>query len=61
MPFLQAYSVLGDADKVEKIAKAIKKEDFYKQQSCQNLQAFQQQEYILQPEMQTLIDTLFCK
>jgi len=60
MPFLQAYSVLGDVDKVGKIAKTIKKEDFYTQQSCQNMRSFQQQGHTLQPEMLTLIDTLFC-
>ena len=60
MPFLQAYAVLGDVEKAGKIAKAIKKEDFYTQQACQNMRAFQQQEQGIQPEMLTLIDTLFC-
>ncbi len=60
MPFLQAYAVLGDMEKVEKLGKLIKKEEFYAQQSCRNMHAFYDQGYVLQPEMQTLIDTLFC-
>jgi len=60
MPFLQAYAMLGDTERVEQIAKIIKKDEFYEQQSCQNLRAFSQNGHTLQPEMQTLIDTLFC-
>jgi hypothetical protein len=59
-PFLQAYAVLGDAEGIRQIAKLVKKEEFYKEQSCQNLRALGQHGFSLQPEMENLIEVLFC-
>ena len=60
MPFLQAYSIAGNMERVRQIARLVKKDVFYKQQACQNLQALSQNGYSLSPEMNMMVDQLFC-
>jgi hypothetical protein len=57
MPFLQAYAVLGQIEKVESLATQFKDDSFHKEQFCQSLT----NEIPLKDEMQSKVDSLFCR
>jgi hypothetical protein len=61
MPFLQAYATLGQIEKVEQLAAHFKNDSFHNQQLCEALNHMAENGYPLQPDMQTTVDTLFCK
>jgi hypothetical protein len=56
-PFLQAYAVLGQAEKVESLAAQFKDDPFHKKQFCQSLT----NGIPLKNEMQNRVDELFCQ
>jgi len=60
MPFLQAYSILGNQKQVKGISLRINTEPFYGQQACQTLRALTEHGYPLSSEMQNQADKLFC-
>jgi hypothetical protein len=60
-PFLQAYAVLGETEKVESLAAQFKDDPFHKEQFCQNLNRMKENGYPLKEEMQSKVDSLFCK
>jgi hypothetical protein len=60
MPFLQAYAHLGQTKKVGQISTYFKNDPFYNQQLCKNLNEINKSDP-LPTDMQTKINTLFCK
>jgi hypothetical protein len=61
MPFLQAYAVLGETEKVESLAAQFKDDPFHKEQFCENLNQLDENGHPLKKEMQSKVDGLFCK
>ncbi|MFZ5818362.1 MAG: hypothetical protein ACOYYJ_00540 [Chloroflexota bacterium] len=60
LPFLQAYAWQGEAKKVKQLSTRINTEPWYKRQACAAIQAMPEHGFPLQPEMQSLVDDLFC-
>jgi hypothetical protein len=60
-PFLQAYAVLGDTEKVESLAAQFKDDAFHKEQFCQSISRMEENGYPLKEEMQSRVNDLFCK
>lgn len=60
MPFLQAYSILGDVKQVRDISKRIDTENYYKLQTCQIMTSMDKLGYPLSPDMDSQIQQLFC-
>ena len=60
-PFLQAYAYLGQTEKMRQISAHFKNDPFYNQQLCKNLNQMNKNGYPLQPDIQTTLNTLFCK
>jgi hypothetical protein len=61
MPFIQAYAYLGQIEKVETLAAQFKDDSFHNLQFCENLTRMDENGYPLRPDMQTVVNTLFCK
>jgi hypothetical protein len=59
-PFLQAYAVLDEPEKVEALAAQFKDDPFHKGQFCQSLSRMEENGYPLKEELQNEIDNLFC-
>jgi hypothetical protein len=60
-PFLQAYAFLGQTEKVQGLAAQFRGDPFYDQQLCENLNGMNKNGYPLQPDMQVIVNDLFCK
>ncbi len=60
MPFLQAYAVLGETEKLESLAAQFKDDAFHKGQFCQSLNRMAENGYPLKEELRNEIDNLFC-
>lgn len=60
LPFLQAYAILDNRQRVKELSTRINTEIFYKQQACQTLNSLADHGYSLSPEMQIETDNLFC-
>ena len=60
-PFLQAYVYLGQTEDVERLATYLKDNTFHKQQFCENLNQMNVNGYHLEPEVQVIVNDLFCK
>jgi hypothetical protein len=61
MPFLQAYSFTGDLSNMDKVAKQVKRESFFKKQACQTLKNMNTGKYPLQPQVLDEVNRLFCE
>jgi len=59
-PFLQAYAVLGETEKLESLAAQFKDDPFHKGQFCQSLSRMEENGYPLKEELRNEIDNLFC-
>jgi len=60
-PFLQAYAVLGQIEKVESLAAQFKDDSFHKEQFCENLNRMEENGYSLKEKMQGRVSELFCQ
>jgi len=60
MPFLQAYTVLGDLDKLRTLKKIIIADPYLTLETCQILTDMTT-DYIINPEVQTFINNSFCE
>jgi len=61
MPFLQAFTILGDQETVRVLSTRINTSLYYKDQACHSLQQLTDQGYRLSEEMKITISSLFCK
>jgi len=61
MPFLQAYIILGEKDKIQQIAPLINKDPFVKAQVCKMLNNMVQTNYINEKEYQILVQLIPCQ
>ena len=61
MPFLQAYIILGEKDKIQQIAPLINKDPFVKAQVCKMLNNMVQTNYINEKEYQILVQLIHCQ
>ena len=60
-PFLQAYAYLGQIEEVERLAAHFKNDSFHSQQLCENLNQMNTNGYHLKPEVQIIVNDLFCR
>jgi len=61
MPFLQAYVVLGQTEKVETLAARFQDDPFHKEQFCKNLNRMEQNGIVLDDDIQVKVNDLFCR
>lgn len=61
MPFIQAYAVLGQTEKIKSLAAQFKDDSFHNQQFCESLNQLNKNGYPLKPDMQSTANNLFCK
>lgn len=60
MPFVQAYAMINDLQRVKELSRRINTESFYKQQACDNFETMSQLGLTLSTEMQAQVQELFC-
>lgn len=60
MPFLQAYAYLGNVNRFEMLAKAIRKEPYYQKQACENLRKMNAGKTALNPATMLSVNLLLC-
>ena len=60
-PFLQAYAYLGQTKKVKELAVHFKGDSFHNSQLCESLNKMSTNGYHLQPDIQIIVNDLFCK
>jgi len=60
MPFLQAYAVLGETQKLESLAAQFKEDTFHRGQFCQSLNRMEENGFPLKEDLRIEIDKLFC-
>ncbi len=60
MPFVQAYTVLGDLDKLRTLKKIIIADPYLTAQTCQILTDMSAS-YEIEPEIQTFVQNAFCE
>jgi len=61
MPFLQAYAVLGQIEKVETLAARFQDDLFHQEQFCKNLNRLEQNGIVLGDDIQVKVNDLFCR
>jgi len=61
MPFLEAYTVLGQKDKFRHIVPILIEEPFLADQACRNLTALGAAERAIDDQMRALIQQSFCR
>lgn len=61
IPFIQAYSILGDEANLEMIASRLGESYFYRDQVCLTLETMLDQGFEWKPEIQEKNQTLFCR
>lgn len=60
LPFIQAYAFTGNLEGLQAVAKAVKKEPYYRQQACAHLQKMNAAEPF-QPQVLAEVNRLFCE
>ncbi len=61
IPFLQAYAVLGQTEKIESLASQFKNTPFHKQQLCQAFVRLEENGIPLGDEIKNRVNDLFCR
>ena len=60
MPFFEAYALTGNIQNLDRVAKSVKREPYYRKQICKNLLTMNKNKHPIAPAVQKEINHLFC-